>query len=87
MREMAARGGDGYVTEGLTRKADVFMRIAVAARLRSRIYNETSKLRRMLMIARAGRLGIYEARLGMYGFRSVAKDFAAALLPRERWLD
>lgn len=82
MTQMALRGGDPVVTEGLKRKATIFMHVATAARARARIYDEPSKIRRVLMIAEARGRGLYTPRLGMHGFRSVVKDVAAALAPR-----
>jgi glycosyltransferase involved in cell wall biosynthesis len=80
LTQMAQQGGNTIVTEALYRKARAFMRVALAAKVRSRIYNESNKLKRVLLITKARGRGIYAPDLGIHSYRSVIKDMAAALL-------
>ncbi|HEX5433737.1 MAG TPA: hypothetical protein VFY05_05835, partial [Candidatus Angelobacter sp.] len=83
LMQMAQNGGDAAVTQVLVDKANAFMRIALKARVRARIYSVRNPLARVLMIAKALGRGIYVADLGKSRYRSILKDFATALVLRQ----
>lgn len=83
LTQMAKNGGDAAVTQALMEKANAFMRIALRARVRARIYQERNPLARLRMIAKARGRGIYVSDLGKYRYRSILKDLATALVLRQ----
>ena len=80
LRRMSATKGDAQVAHVLERTAASLMRVAVAARVRARIYSEQDYMKRLLLIGKARGRGLYAPQLGKNGYRSVLKDLAASFI-------
>ena len=82
IKHMADASRHQGISNVFRREANKFMLAARASKIRGTIYGETSRLRRVILIAKASRRGVYGSPFRLNGVRGVAKDLVVTLLRR-----
>lgn len=80
LKEIASATGAPAVSTILSQKAAQMSKSAFAARLRSRIYSDPNKLRRLFWVLKASYRGVYHSTFGTAGAQSIAKDLTIGVL-------